>query len=261
MESTAQTGEADPSPPWPAIRRAQPLRESVREALEELVLDGVLRPGQHLAEEELAQRLGVSRNPIREGLNQLATAGFVELRPGRGAFVRVPAMREVDEVFHLRMLLEAESARLAADRITDVTLEQLRDVLELGQEAVATGDPQRLLDLNAQFHGLITDTAGNAVMGNVLRGLARRIRWYFAAVVVRRSPVSWHEHQEIFDALAARDGSAAAEIMWRHIGHSRQALRESQQYDGPPIRAYEALERGPALPGPPSSGGRHPAHP
>lgn len=242
MESTIRAGETQPSLPWPAIRRAQPLRESVREALEELVVDGVLRPGQHLAEEELAQRLGVSRNPIREGLNQLATAGFVELRPGRGAFVRVPAMREVDEVFHLRMLLEAESARLAAGRIPDPTLQQLREVLELGRGAVATGDPQRLLDLNAQFHGLITDAAGNAVMASTLRGLGRRIRWYFAAVVVRRSPVSWHEHEEIVDALAAGDGSAAAEIMWRHIGHSRQALRESQQYEGPPIRGYAPLE-------------------
>jgi DNA-binding GntR family transcriptional regulator len=151
-------------------------------------------------------------------------------------------MREVDEVFHLRMLLEAESARLAADRITDRTLQELRDVLELGQGAVATGDPQQLLDLNARFHGLITDAAGNAVMASTLQGLGRRIRWYFAAVVVRRSPVSWHEHQDIFEALAARDGSAAAATMWRHIGHSRQALRESQQYEGPPIATYEALE-------------------
>ena len=236
-----QGAGTEPSVPWPAIRRAQPLRESVRAALEEMVVDGVLRPGQHLAEEELAQRLGVSRNPIREGLNQLATAGFVELRPGKGAFVRVPAMREIDEVFHLRMLLEAESAKLAAERISDQRLQELTEVLQVGQGAVATGNPQQLLDLNARFHNIIIEAADNAVMATTLSGLARRIRWYFAAVVVSRSPVSWHEHQDVLDALAARDGAAAAQVMWDHIGHTREALRASQRYDGPPIQGYQPL--------------------
>lgn len=236
MEVMAPAGAPGGEPvTGPAIGRgrrlAVPLRERVRAALEELVVSGVLPPGQHLVEEELAQRLGVSRNPIREGFQQLAAAGFVELRPGRGAFVRVPTPREIDEVFHVRMLLEGESARLAAERITIQTLERLEAVLERGREAVPAGDPRELLELNSRFHDLIITAADNSVMASTLTALSRRIRWYFASVVVRRAPVSWSEHQDVFEALVARDGPTAGELMSTHVGQTRQALRFTSQDD------------------------------
>lgn len=217
---------------WPSLQRSAPLRVRVRDALEDLVVNGVLRPGEHLAEEDLAARLGVSRNPIREGLQQLAHDGFVELRPGRGAFVHAPTMREIDEIFHVRTLLESDSARLAADRITPPSLERLEEILGLGEEAVREGEPLPLLELNARFHGIVVASADNSLMASMLTALSKRIRWYFASVVVLRAPSSWHQHDNIYQALLARDGEAAARLMAQHVGETRRLLQARHQPDG-----------------------------
>jgi DNA-binding GntR family transcriptional regulator len=92
------------------VQRPVPLRQSVYESLVELVIDGRLRPGQHLVETELARLLGVSRQPVREALHRLEAEGWVDLRPSQGAFVHVPTHHEVDELLDVRELLEAETA-------------------------------------------------------------------------------------------------------------------------------------------------------
>lgn len=217
---------------WSTLTRSAPLRVRVRDALEDLVVTGVLRPGEHLAEEELATRLGVSRNPIREGLQELAHDGFVVLRPGRGAFVHAPTVREVDDIFHVRVLLESESARLAAERITPESLARLEEILGLGAAAVQAAEPLPLLELNARFHDIITGAAGNAVMAGMLTALSKRIRWYFASVVVVRAPNSWQQHEDLYRALLARDGDAAARLMAEHVGETRRLLRAHHQPDG-----------------------------
>jgi len=214
---------------WSALTRSAPLRVRVRDALEDLVVNGVLRPGEHLAEEELATGLGVSRNPIREGLQQLAHDGFVDLRPGRGAFVHAPTMREVDDIFHVRVLLESESARLAAERITPESLARLEEIIGLGAAAVQAGEPLALLELNAQFHDIVIASADNAVMASTLTGLSKRIRWYFASVVIVRAPNSWHQHEGLYRALLARDGDAAARLMAEHVGETRRLLQSRHQ--------------------------------
>src|SRR5215472_4492432 len=96
------------------VERPAPLRQSVYEALVELVIAGRLTPGQHLVETDLARQLGVSRQPVREALHRLEAEGWVDLRPSQGAFVHVPTDSEVNELLDVRALLEAETARLAA---------------------------------------------------------------------------------------------------------------------------------------------------
>src|SRR6185295_11955088 len=98
----------------PKLERPGPLRECVYEALLELIITRVLRPGQHLVESELAGHLGVSRQPVREALQRLNTEGWVDLRPAQGAFVHEPTEEEADQLLTVRTLLEAEAARLAA---------------------------------------------------------------------------------------------------------------------------------------------------
>src|SRR5258708_22701747 len=87
------------------VQRRVPLRQSVYEALVELVVGGALRPGQHLVESELARQLGVSRQPVREALHRLEAEGWIDLRPSHGAFVHVPTPREVDQFLCLPELL------------------------------------------------------------------------------------------------------------------------------------------------------------
>ena len=211
---------------WQTLTAATPLRVRVRDAIKDLIVNGVLQPGKHLAEVELAKRLGVSRNPVREGLQMLAHEGFVDLRPGRGAYVHAPTRREIEDVFDVRILLEREGARRAADRITPQALARLAEILTIGAAAVEVGEPLRLLELNAQFHGIITAASGNTTMANLNTLLSRQIRWQLASVVVARAPGSWSEHEGIYQALLARDSEESARLMAEHIGTTRSRLRE-----------------------------------
>ncbi len=108
------------------VERPVPLRQSVYEALVELVIAGRLNAGQHLVETELARQLGVSRQPVREALHRLEAEGWVDLRPNQGAFVHVPTDQEVDQLLDVRELLEVQTARLAAQAVTAGQVTQLR---------------------------------------------------------------------------------------------------------------------------------------
>src|SRR6201995_1873562 len=96
------------------LQRPVPLRQSVYDALIDLIVGGELPPGQHMVETDLARQLGVSRQPNREALHRMEAEGWVDLRPSQGAFVHVPPDAEVDELLDVRALLEAETARRGA---------------------------------------------------------------------------------------------------------------------------------------------------
>ncbi|WP_137034757.1 GntR family transcriptional regulator, partial [Streptomyces albus] len=120
----------------PKLRRPGPLREQVYEALLSLITTRQLRPGQHLVESELADRLGVSRQPVREALQRLATDGWVDLRPAQGAFVHEPSEEEADQLLSVRTLLEAEAARLAAAHAGPEGVAELEELCARGEAAL-----------------------------------------------------------------------------------------------------------------------------
>ena len=121
------------------LQRPVPLRQSVYDALIDLIVGGELPPGQHMVETDLARQLGVSRQPIREALHRMEAEGWVDLRPSQGAFVHVPTDSEVDELLDVRALLEAETARLAAASSSPVRSAQLARLREICQFRDASG--------------------------------------------------------------------------------------------------------------------------
>lgn len=203
----------------------QLLRERVYEALEASIVAGTFPPGSHLREDDLARQLGVSRNPVREALQRLMHDGLVDHHSGKGIFVHAPSLREVEEVYHVRALLESESARLAAEHIDEAGLTKLSELLTLGGDAVGKRDAEQLLELNERFHNIILTAADNSVMLKMMITLQRRIRWYFGSVVVERSGGSWDQHEAIYRALRSRDGQKAAELMAEHVSHTGVAIR------------------------------------
>src|ERR1700751_760948 len=118
------------------VARPTPLRQAVYDALAEMIASGSLKPGQHLVESELAEHLGVSRQPIREALQRLAVEGWVELRPAYGAYVHVPTAEEVAQLLGVRSVLEAYSAREAAQHATKERIARLRELYEAGMGAL-----------------------------------------------------------------------------------------------------------------------------
>jgi DNA-binding GntR family transcriptional regulator len=232
LESQSVT-ESAPEVELGRVTQLAPLREQVHERLEELIIYGILPPGHHLVETRLARELGVSRIPVREGLQRLSQDGWVDLRPHHGAFVHRPTRREVDHVFAVRSLVEVEAARLAAQNATDESLQRLRAIYGQGAEIVGTDDERALMRANESFHLYVTEMADNRALADIVAMLGKRIRWYFATVVTMRSARSWAEHRELMEAITRQDSKRAAELMRMHVDHTRVAYHEYHERLGP----------------------------
>jgi DNA-binding GntR family transcriptional regulator len=198
------------------VARPAPLRQAVYEAVLDLIINGSLRPGQHLVEGELAEHLGVSRLPVREALQRLQTDGWVDLRPTQGAFVHAPTEEEASQLLNVRSVLEAHSARLAAERATPADVERLWELQQEGLDALAATDTKRLVAANASLHAVITELSGNAVLTELISQVDRRVRWYYTPIARPRGKDAWNEHSRLIRAIADGDAGRASEIMRRH---------------------------------------------
>jgi len=205
------------------LARPEPMRVRVESALRELIISRQVQPGEHLTEQDLARRLSVSRQPVREALQALELEGWVDLHVGRGAFVHEPTAKEVDQIFAVRGALEAEAARLACPNIDAAAAEVLTGIIRDGWAALEGSHDDVVVDANARFHLQIAALAGNAVLLGFLEALDQRIRWYFTPLARVRGADSWKEHERILDALHRDEPGRAAELMRQHTENTRAA--------------------------------------
>lgn len=211
----------------PVLAPAQALREQAYETLERLIISGALPPGHRLAESELAEQMGVSRNPVREALTVLAHAGWVDIRPRIGATVHVPTRKEMEDFLLVRTFVKREAARLAAVNADLVGIEELRALVARGVAAVERGDQHTSSELNSAFHEHVDELTDNLVLQDVLRSLKKRLTWYFAPVARTRGLASWAELGTLVEALGRHDGDAAARSMSDHCEHTAEVCRAS----------------------------------
>lgn len=215
------------------IARPVPLRESVYNAILDMIVNRTLQPGQHLVENELAVLLGVSRQPVREALQWLKNDGWVDLRPGQGAFVHTPTAAEADQLLAVRRLLETESARLAAQQATEAGVARLRELCRRGRAAHESEDIAAVVELNAELHSAVTRLSGNDVLVELAAQVDRRVRWYYTPVARDRGELSWLEHAALIDAIAEGDADRAADVMRAHTEHTRRSYLEQQEAEVP----------------------------
>ncbi len=214
------------STPAKRVERPAPLRQVVYEALAELIINRTLEPGQHLVEADLAEYLGVSRQPVREALQRLQSEGWVDLRPAQGAFVHLPTDEEADQLLSVRSVLETHSAKLAAARATADDVKRLWELQKVGITALKAEDTEGLVAANAALHAYITELSGNAVLAELIGLVDRRVRWYYTPIARPRGQDAWHEHEELITAIAMEDEEAAEKIMTKHTERTRQAYHE-----------------------------------
>lgn len=235
------------------IDRPVPLRERVYQAMQDLIISRRLAPGQHLVESELAEILGVSRQPVREALQWLNNEGWVDLRPGYGAFVHAPTHEEADQLLAVRTLLETESARLAAVHATAEDVARLRELCKEGLAALADEDIDGMVAANAALHRCVTELSGNQVLLDFATQVDRRVQWYYTPVARQRGKKSWQEHAKLIDAIEKRDADTAARIMREHTERTRESYlaqrdkegeSEQQQVVPLPTRRRRAPSRG-----------------
>jgi DNA-binding GntR family transcriptional regulator len=192
--------------------------ERIVESITTAIVERRLMPGTKLVEQKIADIFHVSRTIVRQALNQLSRDHLVVLEPARGAFVATPSVDEARQVFEVRAMLEVAMVRSLCARITDAQLAELRAHLQQEQAAVARTDVPGRTRLLADFHTLLAQSAGNAVLAQLLADLLRRSSlialMYQSALSAGQSQA---EHVQIVDAIARRDADAAAALMARHL--------------------------------------------
>lgn len=203
-------------------------RKAVVDDLLREVVQGHLRPGQHLVTRTLADRFGVSHTPIREALIALAGIGLVDLLPNKGAIVRRVGSADVQEICHVRRALECEAIRAACGRIDPAELIVLREAFR-GMIAKTSPFPSDVVaDARAaddRLHDLIAASAGNAFLAHEIGRLKtlfrafRDVSWQKEEKrhEFRRLAEEAREHLAITEALLSNDRRAAVRAMSRHI--------------------------------------------
>lgn len=207
-----------------------PLRDQVYGRLQDLLIGRAFSPGDHLVEEALAQRLSVSRGPVREALQRLHRDGWVTLRPRHGAFVNHPTPQQVDEFFEARELVEAAAAALAAERATPEDVRALLQVCDDAQADLERGaPPTQMAAHTSRFHLLVLETGQNHLLVQFGEQLSARSRWFFAPLVAGMATKAWDEHREIATLVAENRAEGAAKAMRAHIASSRLAYLANEE--------------------------------
>lgn len=209
------------------VARPAPLRQAVYDTLAEMIAGGTLKPGRHLVESELADQLGVSRQPIREALQRLAVDGWVELRPAYGAYVHIPTPEEVAQLLGVRSVLESYSAREAAKHATRESVARLRELYRAGTAALSADDEKALVTANADLHGYIVQLSGNKVLSELISQVERRVRWYYTPIARPRGKEAWQEHDVLIKAIVAGDAAEAERVMRQHTERTTEFYRDS----------------------------------
>ena len=207
------------------------LGATIVQRLQRSIVNGEYSRGEHLRETELAELFKVSRGPVRDALQVLDSEGWVEIRPRIGAFVRNPTQREVDEFFHVKGILETETARLAASVATEPDIESLRVFLSLGRQAVERKDTQALADLSTRFHSRLAEMCGNTMLIEILRPVQKRFPFFFTFSAGPRNKNAWVEHEALVDAVSAGDPDRAAQIMREHSDATRASYHDQMATD------------------------------
>ena len=205
------------------------LTQRVYEQLKKDLTRGVYRPGEALHEADLAARHHVSKTPVRESLNLLAREGWVDVVPRLGYIVSSISIRDVQDVFQLRLLLEPAAAQLAAERITE---DQLRALRPLSRIVYRHNDPDsyaEFLAANREFHTAVARASGNKRLGDVVERLLEEMeRFFHLGLGIRDSSGEMaHEHTELIEALVEGNGTKASEIMREQVTMSRRRVIEA----------------------------------
>lgn len=209
-----------------AKRRAALNEDAIYERILGAIFEHRLSPGMKLGEDRLAAIFGVSRARIRRVLPRLAHEGVVRLEPNRGAFVSQPSVAEARDVFEARRLIEPVIVErvLQRDDLRPM-LVRLRQNVASERRARAANDTRAIVRLSGQFHILLAEMAGNALLAKMMRELASLTCLIIALYDKPAVPSCLgEEHAGIIEALVAGDAQRAMKLMVHHLNHVEQNL-------------------------------------
>ncbi len=203
-----------------------PLRDVVFKTLRQGILTGELKPGERLMEIHLANKLGVSRTPIREAIRMLELEGLVTMIPRRGAEVAQITVKALKDVLEVRKALDALAAELACERITEEEIQALKEACDLFEQVTRTKDATKIARADVKLHDIIVKATGNQRLSQMVNNLAEQMyRYRFEHI----KDATQHErligeHRRIYESIVARDKGKASLAVKEHIDNQEKAI-------------------------------------
>ena len=203
-----------------------PLRDVVFNTLRQAIITGEFAPGERLMEISLANRLGVSRTPVREAIRKLELEGLVIMIPRKGAQVARITEKNLRDVIEIRTVLEEFAAVLACERIDQSGLHDLRQAHEDLIRSVENGDILDIVDKDETFHDTIFRATNNDRLISIINNLREQFYRYRMEYVkdIRQRSNLVEEHRELLDAISSRDSIKAKELMKTHLLNQQQEV-------------------------------------
>lgn len=223
--SIPKEGHKQAMAPDPSLRidlsTRRPLRDEAYLVLRRAILTGQFKPGERLVERDIAARLGLSRNPVREAFRRLEQERLVMVNR-QGVVVQALDPREVEELYEIRRHLEVLAVQLAARHFTPAYRRQLQAILQRTMRALAEHDQAQVVEASIDFHRTIGEMSGNRRLARLVLEIGEEIQRFRSLNIHEstRTSLAVREHRQIFAALSRRDAKRAARLMAEHIEHS-----------------------------------------
>ncbi len=200
------------------ILRTKSLSGVVFESLEQAILRGEMQPGDRINETAVAERLGVSRGPVREACRRLEEAGLVDFVVNKGVFVKTLTLDDALEIYQIRATLFAFAGRILAKRLTDSQLAELIRLMENVERSVEADDAEGCYEGNLAFHSALVEFTGYRRLVRLYDSMNRELNMFRRRSLGnpqnRREACA--EHRGIIEALKTGDPTHAANVMWKH---------------------------------------------
>lgn len=212
-----------------AIQPTKSLSDRAYEALVDAICTGELRPGERLTQDEIAERLNVSRQPVNSAIAMLKAQRFVIETGRRGVEVAPVDGNLFTWIYQIRSALEPLAVELATPRMTAKDIERGRELIATGNALMQAGDARGVLKADIDFHMHIHELSGNRLMLDMIQLNWQHLQRSMGEVL--RFPgmtlQAWKEHRGIFDAMAAGDAAGAADLMRAHITEAPRRIARS----------------------------------
>ncbi|QNP49658.1 GntR family transcriptional regulator [Diaphorobacter aerolatus] len=198
---------------------------TIADALTRAIVEHRLLPGTKLGEQKLADHFGVSRTLVRQALFQLSQNRLVTLEPARGAFVATPSVDEAKQVFAVRLMLESAMTRDFAKQCRPAQIKALKAHITAEKKAMERNDVGQRTELLGDFHVVMAELMGNAVLAQMLGDLISRCA--LITLMYQSTTAAEHSHEEheaIVAALADKDANTAVRLMQEHLRHVEEGL-------------------------------------
>lgn len=215
----------------PAPKRQQ-LPEEVASYVRELIISGTVRPGDFLRMDRIAEAIGVSNTPVREGLLALRSEGFVRQVPRKGFVVAPFTRQDIHDLFWAQATLAGELAARAAEQITPEQLARLDALVPKYGEAIDAKDDEAIASLGHAFHREVNLAANSYRLALLLGAVVKHLPNRFYATIEGQVDATHHEHPEIVEALRQGDATLARSIMEKHIAQGADRLIETLEHRG-----------------------------